>query len=363
MRPTISTIADATRRTAKTTAAPQNAIGEPVLQPTPLSPDFDPLGFPEGRPAPSGFGGSLHPCCSEERRQVSRLLGCVGPKAHATLRFCSVRMIRRPSSLRPLHANGPKAFSASRLLWSVRPKTPLPRLDPPEPPEGASSFTIAPPRSPGGDPNLAPVHQFDPKIHQAFRFGRRGRARSSEESQHSRPPAASQSLDAEAPAPCVCRLVAFPVSPFDGRHQRLSAATHDRFARKRVDRVRAISDALSDRLACALQPGSAGADVPTSKSSSSPCGSNNALEDQAFEQSADFSANRPHSRCHQAVTESDSRQALTSVGSLWITWISCTATVARSRLVGQNRRAMKLCGGRGRYACGIDSKQREFRHA
>jgi hypothetical protein len=52
------------------------------------------------------------------------------------------------------------------------------------------------------------------------------------------------------------------------------------------------SEASSDRLACAIHSGSAGADVPPSKPSSSPCGSGLYSEDQVLEQSADFSANR-----------------------------------------------------------------------
>ena len=99
-------------------------------------------------------------------------------------------MVRRPFLLRGCIGRIARRLPFRRSLRSHRPKAPR-----------ASRF--APPRSPEGDPNLAPVHQFDPKIHQAFRFGRRGRARSSEESQHSQPPAASQGLDAEASPPCV----------------------------------------------------------------------------------------------------------------------------------------------------------------
>jgi hypothetical protein len=61
---------------------------------------------------------------------------------------------------------------------------------------------------------------------------------------------------------------------------------------KTSDHVLGHQCASSDRLACAIHPGSAGADVPTSNSSSSPCGSDPDLEDQVLEQSADFSANR-----------------------------------------------------------------------
>jgi hypothetical protein len=61
---------------------------------------------------------------------------------------------------------------------------------------------------------------------------------------------------------------------------------------KTFDHVSGHQCASSDRLACAILSGSAGADVPTSNSSSSPCGSDPDLEDQVLEQSADFSANR-----------------------------------------------------------------------
>jgi hypothetical protein len=86
------------------------------LQPTPLSPDFDPLGFPEGWPAPSGFGGSLHPCCSEERRQVSR--------------FCSVAW---PEGQR----------NSAVSLGSDRPKTLFASPAPPELSEDHSCFAVA----------------------------------------------------------------------------------------------------------------------------------------------------------------------------------------------------------------------------
>jgi hypothetical protein len=59
---------------------------------------------------------------------------------------------------------------------------------------------------------------------------------------------------------------------------------------KTFDHVSGHQCASSDRLACAIHPDSAGADVPTSTSSSSPCGSDPDLEDQVLEQSADFSA-------------------------------------------------------------------------
>lgn len=86
------------------------------MRPTPLSPDFDPLGFPEGRPAPSGFGGSLHPCCSEERRQVSR-----------------VARFRRPE--------GPRNSAVS--LRPDDPKTILASPAPHGKPESRSCFAVA----------------------------------------------------------------------------------------------------------------------------------------------------------------------------------------------------------------------------
>jgi len=63
---------------------PPNAIGEPVLPPTPLSPDFDPLVMSCDLTALSGFGGSLRPCC---------------PKTAPGFALCSVRIVLRRSSL------------------------------------------------------------------------------------------------------------------------------------------------------------------------------------------------------------------------------------------------------------------------
>jgi len=65
-------------------ARPPNAIGEPVLPPTPLSPDFDPLATSCDLAALSGFGGSLRPCC---------------PKTAPGFALCSVRIVLRRSSL------------------------------------------------------------------------------------------------------------------------------------------------------------------------------------------------------------------------------------------------------------------------
>jgi hypothetical protein len=56
---------------------------------------------------------------------------------------------------------------------------------------------------PEGSPNFAPVDSSGPKAVFASRVGRRGLARSSEDSQHSRPPAASQDLRTEVLPPCV----------------------------------------------------------------------------------------------------------------------------------------------------------------
>ena len=64
--------------------SPPNAIGEPVLPPTPLSPDFDPLITSCDLTALSGFGGSLRPCC---------------PKTAPGFALCSVRIVLRRSSL------------------------------------------------------------------------------------------------------------------------------------------------------------------------------------------------------------------------------------------------------------------------
>jgi hypothetical protein len=131
------------------------------LQPTPLSPDFDPLGFPEGWPAPSGFGGSLHPCCSEERRQVSRFCSVAWPEGQ---RNSAVSLgSDRPKTL--FASPAPPERSEDHSCFAVaparfRPKTlRFRRLAPLDPSEDVSNIAIAPPRRPEGFLNLAPIDQ------------------------------------------------------------------------------------------------------------------------------------------------------------------------------------------------------------
>lgn len=76
----------------------------------PLSPDFNPLGASEETPAPSGFGGMLHP--RRERQQASHLvtrtgrdtlagLSAVTPAASAAFGPKPVNLASAPSSGSP----------------------------------------------------------------------------------------------------------------------------------------------------------------------------------------------------------------------------------------------------------------------
>lgn len=252
------------------------------------------------------------------------VLHSVCPRTRGILRFRSVRIARRLSSLRTLHPIGPKACRASRLLCSGYPKVSFPSHAPLEPPEGIPRVALAPFRSPESVRPVAPVHSSRPKTAVTFRFGRRGRARSSEESQHSRPPAPSQCLRAEALPHCVdclgslqCpRLPGFisgsPLQPMDAPPEGFLPMFGHRFACARPLRLRAPN--LTQR-----------GPMSTPKFLASPCGSVRLIGDQVLELPVDFSTVRPRSRCHQAVTNSESRQAGNARQGLWITWISCTS--------------------------------------
>ena len=74
----------------------------------PLSPDFDPLGISEETPAPSGFGGMLHPC--RERHQASHF----GHRGRARYPFGPQRRDLR----RPARSSGRNPIIA---LWPLSP--------------------------------------------------------------------------------------------------------------------------------------------------------------------------------------------------------------------------------------------------
>jgi len=197
---------------------PQNAIGEPVLRPTPLSPDFDPLGFPRkvGPRLLVSAARYIRAAFRRKRRQVSRVARLRRPESpHNSAFFRSVRSIRKPTSLcEPPYSMRQSASNivacsarSTRRLRKLR----LPAFDKPEGPSSTNNL-------------LHPDHPKAIRIsrrstwfrapmllgaHQIFRIGRRGRARSSEESQQSRPPAASHGLDAEASPPCVAASAPF----------------------------------------------------------------------------------------------------------------------------------------------------------
>jgi len=161
------------------------------LPPTPLSPDFDPLATSCDLTALSGFGGSLRPCC---------------PKTAPGFALCSVRIVLRRSSL----CTGPVELSEDTSSFADR-STPRTRKSlesracfvrivlrrsslsavPVEPPESISTIAVCSTRP----ARKLPWHRSVPlglvrRPTRASRLGRRGRARSSEESQqpgHRRP--------------------------------------------------------------------------------------------------------------------------------------------------------------------------------
>lgn len=187
------------------------------MPPTPLSPDFDPLATSCDLAALSGFGGSLHPCC---------------PKTAPGFARCSVRIVSRRSSLRSASLDLPEGTSSVADRFTPRTRKSveyriLLRSD--------RLATFLPRRRSGRTTRGYPVHRgllhrparkppwyravppgLIRRSTRASRFGRRGRARSSEESQHSRPPAALRKSDAEAPYLRFAASVPFPLPRLPG---------------------------------------------------------------------------------------------------------------------------------------------------
>jgi hypothetical protein len=229
------------------------------LRPTPLSPDFDPLASSRSStPRHLVSAARYIRAAPKNGARFRGLLGCVGPKAYATFAV----------SLRP---NDPKTILASPA--------------PPEWSEDHSCFAAALAGSSENSPSAARsaliarrrfqhhdlLHPDHPK---ATRISRRstslirrstklsgsvvgaGRDHPKSLSIPGRRRPHKASMPKHLLLASLPRLL--PASPFDGRPQRLSAATHDRFARRRVDRVAGHQCASSDRLACALQTGLSG---------------------------------------------------------------------------------------------------------
>ena len=189
-----------------------NAIGEPVLPPTPLSPDFDPLASAEADAALSGFGGSLRSCCPKTAPSFAVSLHPAGPKTNGISRFArlgsprgALRFARSGRTARKhffhpgsLHRRNPKA-SAMSLFAPFGSSRDVPRFAPFRPnhpkafrpsrfaPAGLScdvppfaAVPVEPPESvspiAGCSARLArkpPWHRvrstrFDPKVHQGF---------------------------------------------------------------------------------------------------------------------------------------------------------------------------------------------------
>lgn len=193
-----------------------NAIGEPVLPPTPLSPDFDPLTTSCDLAALSGFGGSLRPCC---------------PKTAPGFALCSVRIVLRRSSLctDPVELSEDTSSFADRSTPQTRKslesrvcfvrivlRRSLLGAVPAEPPEGISSIAVCSTRP----ARKLPWYRSVPlglirRPTRASRVGRRGRARSSEESQqpgHRRP----TKIVCRSILSSLCRLGALPFPRLPG---------------------------------------------------------------------------------------------------------------------------------------------------
>ncbi len=251
---------------------PPNAIGEPVLPPTPLSPDFDPLATSCDLAALSGFGGSLRPCC---------------PKTAPGFALCSVRIVLRRSSLctAPIELSEDTSSFADRstpqtrkslefrfLLRSDRLATFFPRRR-----SGRTTqrhFVHRGSLHPAG-PKAAPASlrstRFDPKTHLSFPGRSSGPGAIIRRLSATRPPAAYEDSLPKHPVFALSPRCPFmsPVARFD---EQRSVATRDHSARKLPDPVRSVR--------CIVRPsrlrapfGRSSAAVPTSKPPSSPCGS------------------------------------------------------------------------------------------
>lgn len=249
-----------------------NAIGEPVLPPTPLSPDFNPLATSCDLAALSGFGGSLRPCC---------------PKTAPGFALCSVRIVLRRSSLCTGLVEPPESTSPipdrstpqtrksleSRICFvrTVSRRSSLGAV-PAEPPKGISSIAVCSTRA----ARKLPWYRAVPlglvrRPTRASRVGRRGRARSSEE---------SQQPDHRRPTKIVCRSIlsslyrlgALSISPVARFDEQRSVATRSHSARKLPGHVRSVRYMV--RPSRSRAPfGHSSAAVPTSRPPSYPCGS------------------------------------------------------------------------------------------
>jgi hypothetical protein len=242
------------------------------LPPTPLSPDFDPLITSCDLTALSGFGGSLRPCC---------------PKTAPGFALCSVRIVLRRSSLCtvPVELSEDTSpipdRSTPQTRKSLESRVCFVRIVlrrsslgavPAEPPEGISSIAVCSTRLARKPPRYRAVPLgLIRRPTRASRVGRRGRVRSSEESQqpgHRRP----TKIVCRSILSSLCRLGAPFISPVARFDEQRSAATRDHSARKLPDPVRSVR--------CIVRPsrlrapfGHSSAAVPTSKPPSSPCGS------------------------------------------------------------------------------------------
>ena len=95
------------------------------MQPTPRSPDVDPLVQAEARTAPSGFGGSLHPCRSR-RRRISRGARFGRPEGPPNVAFAPSGRSEDHPRFATLHRHDPKAAVRFALASFGAPESALP---------------------------------------------------------------------------------------------------------------------------------------------------------------------------------------------------------------------------------------------
>ena len=137
-----------------------NAIGEPVLPPTPLSPDFDPLASSRSSRPRHLVSAARYVRAARRRRQVSRVARLGRPEgppnSAVSLRpdrpqtfLASLAPRKRPESLLPLRDRLGRFIRRLAVRGSLRPNHP----------KALPASRSAPPRSPEGDPNLAPVQR------------------------------------------------------------------------------------------------------------------------------------------------------------------------------------------------------------
>lgn len=178
--------------------------------------------------APSGFGGSLHPCCSEERRQVSRFCSVARPEGQRN--SAVLRPSRHPKTpfASPAPRTGPKAIPFRGCPGrSSSEDAPFRRLAPLDSPEGAPSIAICstPKARRLSESRIRSIGliQRSTRLHGSVVGAGRDHPKSLSIPDHRRP----TKTMAEAVLFVLVTPGTFPVAPFDGLDRRLAVATDD----------------------------------------------------------------------------------------------------------------------------------------